>query len=448
MTVQSIAVDKIEANRWNPNVMQKEEYDALKQDMHVHGVNGVDPVLVSPKPSFLGMGATTFEGFYVIVDGEHRWRAAGELSWKEILCEVREISEDEAKALCYRRNRERGTIDPFKEAALFKTELPKLTQAKIAGKYGVDQSTVSQRLSLLKLDEKVLAVVKTIPRGIITASHFEPLAMLEPEDQKSLAKDIVFEATHYDHPMTVKDVERKAKGLREKREEARLLKEALGKAKFPKCPKCGWEPSGINYKKLPWVDCSSGHYDHSWSLASGKRVYEPERESQKTMDGESKLLQTKTLRSAHTVQEISVVFVDLIKKIISEDETLKIQKIDVSGKRQGSEFSFDVNTYGKSTSVSWHQGGAWQGFRAEEHDYKSGEKSAITTGSPDNLERVKELIENAFNGKLGIESKQLKKAKTADEMIHELHSEPLEADKMQVTDDPEESLAATEEASE
>ena len=379
---QLIGVGCLQANEWNPNVMQDTEYQALKQDMHVHGADGVDAVLVSPYKVFHSSKDDDMKSYFVIVDGEHRWRAAVELGWKEIRCEIQDITEDDAKALCYRRNRERGTIDPFKEAALFKTELPKLTQAKIAGKYGVDQSTVSQRLSLLKLDEKVLAAVKNIPRGIITASHLEPIATLEPEDQKSLAKDIVFEATHYDHPMTVKDIERRAKDLSEKREEARRLKEALGKAKFPKCPKCGKEPSSVHYKKLPWVDCSSGHYDHSWSLTSGKLVYEPERVSQKTMDGESKLLQTKTLRSAHTVQELSTVFVDLIKKIISEDETLEIKKIDVSGKRQGSEFSLDVNTYGKSTSVSWHQGGAWQGFRAEEHDYRSGEKSAISTGSP------------------------------------------------------------------
>jgi ParB family chromosome partitioning protein len=412
-----VAVDKIEKNAWNPNVMGPEEYDALKQDMHVHGVDGVDAVLISPYGTFYG---EEDKDLYVIVDGEHRWRAAEELGWKEISCEIQDITEEEAKALCYRRNRERGTIDPFKEALLFKTELPNLTQAKIAGKYGIKQATVSQRLSLLKLDSEVVKKLKDIPRGIISVSHLESLASLELDDQKALAKNIVFEATHYDHPMTVKDVERKAEGLREKREEARLLKEALGKGKFPKCPKCGKEPSNINYKKLPWVDCSSGHYDHSWSLASGKRVYEPERVSQKTMDGESKLLQTKTLRSAHTVQELSAVFVDLIKKIIGEDETLEIKKIDVSGKLQGSDFSFDVSTYGKSTSVSWHNGRARQGFRAEEHDYKSGEKSAITTGSLDNLERVKLLIENAFKGKLGVEqTEQEKKHEHEDRELEE-----------------------------
>lgn len=398
----NIEVSKIEPNKWNPNVMQETEYAALKQDMRVHGVNGVDAILVSPKVVFYCQEEAFQEKGFVIVDGEHRWQVAKELGWKEIRCDIESIKEDEAKALCYRRNRERGTIDPFKEAFLFKTDLEKLSQGKIAGKYGVDQSTVSHRLSLLKIDSDVLRNLEKLPRGTLSTSHFEPLATLELKDQEELAKRILTHAKQWNQPMTVKDVARDAENFREKREEARQLTEALKTAKFPKCPKCGKEPDRISYKKLPWVDCSSGHYDHEWSLGSGKLLYEPIRESQQTMDGESRPLEPKTLRSVHKVQEISKVFIELIRKTISEDEGLEISEIDVSGKLHGSDFSFDINTYGKSMSVSWHHGGTWQGFRAEEHDYKTGEKSAITTGSPDKIESVKQLIENAFKGTLGL----------------------------------------------
>lgn len=428
-----IDVDEIEPNGWNPNMVSDNEYEALKQDMRVHGVSGVDPILVSHKgvyelpvpidelPGGAWDKAFKVKGF-VIVDGEHRWRVAKELGWKEIRAISENIREEDAKALCYRRNRERGTIDPFKEAALFKSELDKMTQKAVAGKYGVDQSTVSHRLSLLKVDSDVLEAVHNLPRGIITTSHLEPLASLESEDQKKLAKDIVMHAKQWQQPMTVKEVENQAERLREEREQARQLKEAIAKAKFPKCPKCAKSPCRINYKKLPWVDCESGKYDHTWSLTSGKLVYEPIRESQNTLEGESKPLQPMTLRSAHTVKDLSIVFANLIKKIITQDENLILTKVSVDGKRGGSDFSFDVRKYGKTMSVDWHQGGTWLGFRAEEHDYKTGEKSSVTTGSPDRLERVKELIENAFNGKLGVEKTKKEVEEDLEEATEEANS--------------------------
>jgi ParB/RepB/Spo0J family partition protein len=413
MNLNEIEVGKIEKNPWNPNVMKEEEYEALKQDMHIHGVNGVDPILVSIKKIFYGSGPLTSEEYsghgYVIIDGEHRWLAAKELGWKTIRAEVTSIREEEAKTLCYRRNRERGTIDPFKEAALFKSELGMMTQKAVAGKYGVDQSTVSHRLSLLKVDSEILKEIHELPRGIVTTSHLEPLATLHPDDQKQLANKIVKSAKH--DPLSVKQVEDSAEWLREAREEAEQLKEALDKAKFPTCPKCGKVQDSINYKKLPWVNCSSGNYDHAWSLVSGKPVYE--REPDERDPDKPKL--PMTLRSAHTVQELGKVFVEVIKNVIGEDETLKIEKIDVSGTLQNSAFSFDVNTYNKSMSVSWHHGGAYLGFRAEEHDYKTGEKSAITTGCPADLERVKQLIENAFIGNLGVSQTEDEKKRESEE---------------------------------
>ncbi len=87
-TMGLIEVDKIEPNKFNPNVMPEAEYQALKQDMLVHGVNGVDPILVSIKKIFYGSGPLTSAEFsgdqYVVIDGEHRWQVAKELGWKEI----------------------------------------------------------------------------------------------------------------------------------------------------------------------------------------------------------------------------------------------------------------------------------------------------------------------------------------------------------------------------
>lgn len=428
MTTQLIDVSRLQPNGWNPNVMQDAEYQALKQDMRVHGVNGVDPILVSPKGVFQLQGEITGEAWtqafkvkgYVIIDGEHRWKAAKELGWKQVCCTSEGIKEEDAKALCYRRNRQRGTIDPFKEALLFKSELEKLTQAKIAGKYGVKQGTVSQRLSLLKLDSEVVEKLKDIPRGIISVSHLEPIATLDPKDQKTAFKDaIVTPMKSWNWQPSVKEIESHVSRIKEERAAEAAITKALETAKFPKCPKCKKSiPRRIHHKGLPWVTC--GHCCNDWNLETGKGLYEPIIDRQNRLDGKSEPIKPKTIRCVHTVKELHGIFVDRIKELVP---TMKISQIKVHGELEGAAFGFEITSYGKSMSVSLHQASVWKGFRAEEHDYKSGEKSAVDAGSPGNIEDVKELIENAFQGKLGIESKRVKKAKSAGEIIHELHSE-------------------------
>ena len=106
MTTQLIDVNDIEKNSWNPNVMSDAEFRTLKEDMRIHGVHGVDPILVSlkgvyqlPVPIDELPGGAWDKAFevkgYVIVDGEHRWRAAKELGWKQVFCESDNIREED-----------------------------------------------------------------------------------------------------------------------------------------------------------------------------------------------------------------------------------------------------------------------------------------------------------------------------------------------------------------
>jgi len=403
-----LGIDKIDANSWNPNVMGEEEFLALKQDMHVHGVNGVDPILVSPFHCFFLEKAVSDR--FVIVDGEHRWRVAKELGWKEVLCEVREISEDDAKALCYRRNRERGTIDPMKEALLFKTEIPKLTQAKIAGKYGVDQSTVSHRLSLLKLAPEVTEALENLPRGIITPSHLEPIATLDPRDQEQVMDEIESRLRSGDS-VTVQQIEHKCTWLRREADNKSKLEKAIQEAKFPKCPKCGKPPVRIHYKELPWVDCPGG-YRHEWNLETGKTLYQEERIGQKNLAGETEERVSRTLRCSHTVKELHAVFAERLKELVPKLD--EIHSLKVSGRLEGTEFHVDLIGYGHSMAISVHRASKWTGFRAEEHDYKTGEKSAVQVQEPGEIDLIRQLIDSAFQGKLGIpiEKITLKKNET------------------------------------
>jgi ParB/RepB/Spo0J family partition protein len=401
-----ISVEKIDKNEWNPNVMQDAEYLALKQDMQTNGPRGVDPILVSPFACFFP-GEPVNERF-VIVDGEHRWRIAKELGWKEILCEVREVTEDDAKAICYRRNRERGNIDPFKEARLFQSEVVRQrSQKEIAEKYLVERSTVAHRLSLLRLDEEVIESVSKVPRGTITPSHLEPIASLEPADQKELVKELVAKAkSGYVDP--VHEIAEDVSRIKKEREEERQLAEALKTAKFPKCPKCGSLPDDIYFKGLPWV--KDEHWDHIWNLETGNPLYKEEHVQQHSLDGKSEVRVSSVLRSMHTVKELRDAFNKRIQEIVPL--LTEISGLRVTGMLDNAEFHFDINTYSKTMSAYVRHGGNDLSFRAEEHDYRTGEKSSVHCGTPQHIEKVKQFIESAFQGKLDIEPRKRKKKDT------------------------------------
>jgi hypothetical protein len=200
--------------------------------------------------------------------------------------------------------------------------------------------------------------------------------------------------------------------------------------------------------KARWVDCSSGDYRHEWNVETGKNLYQEEHVSQKNLSGETEERVSHTLRCVHTVEELRAVFVERLKELVPKVD--EISSLKVSGVFEDSEFSIDLTSYGKSVAISLHHGHTWTGFRAEEHEYKSGEKSAVHVNDPEELDMIREFIDAAFEGKLGIpiEKVSLKKKHSPAEMaIHNLHSGPeesLEADKIETTDNPEESLGAEE----
>jgi ParB/RepB/Spo0J family partition protein len=420
-----IAIDKIDKNSWNPNVMAETEYLALKQDMTLNGPDHIDAILVSPADVFFD--DETLKGRYVVVDGEHRWKIAKELKWPIIKCDVQSLTEEDAKAACYRRNRERGTLDPFKEAELFKSELPTLKQKDIADKYLVSTGFVSQRLSLLRLVPEIVEQVQKLPRGNITPSHLEPIATLPEGEQKKIGlQDDWGNGNFRSVAQITEEVNRVKRQLAEKE----ALRKALETAEFPKCPKCGKEPSSIDYRKLPWVDCSSYNYNHVWNLDTGKDPYYEERVEQHKINGEkAETVRTSVIRSAHTIAELSEAFAERIREMVPKLKS--ISAFDISGSLEdGREFRADFNGYEKTMSVSVHTGDKYFSFSAEDKVYRSGEKSKINCWSPDYLERTKLFIDDAFQGKLEIppEKRLSNPMPSAEEIAKSIHEEQANVD--------------------
>jgi ParB-like chromosome segregation protein Spo0J len=109
---------------FNMTLMQPHEEEMLREEMRLEskGLEKIDPILVRR------LTAEEIEktkdkypyAKYEIVDGHTRFRIAQELNWTSIKARVIVATWDQALDMAYRKNKERGTIDPLKEAQYFK----------------------------------------------------------------------------------------------------------------------------------------------------------------------------------------------------------------------------------------------------------------------------------------------------------------------------------------
>jgi hypothetical protein len=100
-----IPIDKVVPNIWNPNVMDEKEFNLLVQNYQK--LPGAVPITVVKKN----------DGTYMIIGGEHRWKAArltGEKTIRAVVYKEGEIDEDLAKFQTMRLNMIHGKIDPKK----------------------------------------------------------------------------------------------------------------------------------------------------------------------------------------------------------------------------------------------------------------------------------------------------------------------------------------------
>ena len=180
-----VPCDKIRPNSFNPNVMDKQTFEALKEDLKTS--KNYDPIEVRPIKD-----CTNPNMEFEAIDGEHKWLAGKELGWTEIRCRIIPMTEDEARIRCYRKNMERGRIDPVSEARMFEYERKKgLSQRQIAKKYGKSQKHVSLRLRMLELPKDILDSIKLRETGDtprITPEHVYAALPLRKQDRDELLR--------------------------------------------------------------------------------------------------------------------------------------------------------------------------------------------------------------------------------------------------------------------
>lgn len=132
-------------------------------------------------------------GYYQIIMGERRWRAARMAGLTEVPALIIEADDRKAMELALIENLQREDLNPLEEAEGYKSLMENfgLTQEELAKRVGVSRPSVANALRLLGLPE---AVKKLLEDGKITSGHARALMQVdESAKMEALASKIVTE---------------------------------------------------------------------------------------------------------------------------------------------------------------------------------------------------------------------------------------------------------------
>ena len=150
----------------------------LAESIRLHGI--IQPLTVRKLSS----------GYYQIIAGERRWRAARLAQLREVPVVVVEADDRKAAELAMIENLQREDLNPMEEAAGFQTliETYHMTQEEAAAQVGKSRSAVANALRLLSLTP---AVGKLVQEGKLSAGHARALVPLSPALQERAAEAVV-----------------------------------------------------------------------------------------------------------------------------------------------------------------------------------------------------------------------------------------------------------------
>ena len=177
---QRLPIYKVEPNPGQP----RQDFDAvelqnLADSIAVHGV--VQPLTVRQ----------TGNGYYQIIAGERRWRAARLAGLPEVPAVIIEADDRKAMALALIENLQRQDLNPVEEALGYQTLMEDfgMTQEETAKQVGKSRPAVTNALRLLGLCPEVLEKLR---QGQLTAGHARAILTLKTEKkQQEAAQKII-----------------------------------------------------------------------------------------------------------------------------------------------------------------------------------------------------------------------------------------------------------------
>ncbi len=201
-----VKISKVGPNKDQPR--KQFEEDALMEladSIRQFGI--IQPLIVQEK-----------NGFYEIIAGERRWRAAKLAGLKEVPVIVKEYTDLEVVEISLIENIQRESLNPIEEAIAYKRLLEEfnLKQDEVAERVSKSRTTVTNSMRLLKLDERVQQMVID---DMLTTGHARALLGIEdPELQVTTAARV------FDEKLSVREIEKIVKDIQKGKTEKKKEK--------------------------------------------------------------------------------------------------------------------------------------------------------------------------------------------------------------------------------
>ena len=177
---QQLPIHKVEPNPHQPRQdFDEEELQTLSESIATHGV--VQPLTVRQLPS----------GYYQIIAGERRWRAARLAGLTQVPAVIIEADDKKTMELALIENLQRQDLNPVEEALGYQVLMDEygMTQEETAKRVGKSRPTVANALRLMQLCPEVLEQVRS---GALSAGHARAvLTLKDAQKQQQAAQKIV-----------------------------------------------------------------------------------------------------------------------------------------------------------------------------------------------------------------------------------------------------------------
>lgn len=209
--VIQLEIENIQPNRFQPRTIFKEEkIKELAQTIKTHGM--IQPIVVRKID----------EGKFEIIAGERRWRAVQFLGWDKISSIIRDMTDSETASIALIENLQREELTVIEEAHAYAKllELHSLTQEALAQRLGKNQSTIANKLRLLKLPDEVQSALLN---KIITERHARALIKLKDKEKQLMVLQAII-----DNDLNVKQTEERIAKINDPKEPKRKRPQLKG----------------------------------------------------------------------------------------------------------------------------------------------------------------------------------------------------------------------------
>jgi len=160
-----LPIEKISANPDQPRRdFKQEDLDELAASIAGRGI--IQPIIVRPAPNK--------DGFYQIVAGERRWRAAQQANLHEVPVLIRDFDDEQLLEVAIIENVQRADLNAVEEALGYRALMDRFghTQEQVSSALGKSRSYIANILRLLNLPTEVQQYVR---QGDLSVGHARTL---------------------------------------------------------------------------------------------------------------------------------------------------------------------------------------------------------------------------------------------------------------------------------